>query len=559
MICVILKRIDHVKLAGKVIDVHAINAAEIYKSTRTLGYQDTEIEEIIKLLIKRGMLEFYQQYILREVPSQTVDIDGISYQLDELFNELKLLQKGFPENNQLAGVVDDAHKWEQAVNQERQSGQPDPQRIHLLGKSIRVRQGDLRTFALDRQRELLKQGGITRQGIHPIGQQYLDVLNTPIVGAVNYVDQVNALRRVLQTYSNTVKADIDRLSTRLDKTIDDLKSENLPYETLSRCATEMSELSGQVERAKKGYAEFEVVYRHLGAWQGLVSEGSALVDELQQMGRMTAEHMTEFERLSREISGRISSSPNKLDLLGDHSIFTNRLSNLRQQVRAIRLNAETAFVDLQNRYYQSLTNNGLFKRDQIGRTLTYNLGNPEELYRLIFERIQELVLALCEKMSDVIRSERQDVLNTLNTPLLAQLPDDDRDRIHSEGQALEQDTTQMLNSLSRVYTEAQDMGHIQDEMGVYSEVIKELVDVRDEMAQMSRRARDIGTWLTQFELSPLEQALQESFPNGNIDVMIDLLEWRNCQPNIGQDDFWTALRGLYEKRRIRLDVGSVRR
>lgn len=552
------KRLDHVKLGNKTVEVRIINTADVYKNARVLGYQDAEVEEVIKLLVKRVMLETYQQYQLREVPSQTVDLDGLAFQLDGFFDELKLLQQGFPDNNQLATVTEDADKWQQAIDKERQSGAPDPQRVHRLSQTIRVRQGDLRTFALDRQRELFKQASILRQGLRPIGQQYMDVLNTPIVGAVSYVDQVNALRRAVQVSANAMKADIDRLNARLGKILEDLKPETLSYETLSRCANDLSQMGGQADKARQQYEDFEQSYQHLTAWRGLVDDGSTLLDELQQMGRITTQHMIEFERLSNEISGRISSAANKLHILPDHSIFTSRLSNIRQQVRNIRQEAESAFVDLQNRFYQRLTDQGLFKRDQMGRTLVYNLSDPEESYRSLYEKVQSLLLSLIERMVNVVRLQQQDVQNTLNTPLLVQLAEDDRYRISSNGQSLVDEAAQLLQALHEIRQVSEDIHHIQDDQQTFPSMIEHLVAVRDRMAGMQKRTQTISEWLTRFDLSPLEQILLDGFPDETGDRLLDLVELRNCRPDLSPDEFWEALRGLYEKRRVRLSVGSVR-
>ena len=553
---------DRVSLAGTSIEVHCINTGEIFSRAQKMGYKSEEVDELLKLLAKRGVVEFHQTYLLREVPSQMLDLDDVTYQMNDFMRDLQTLMQGFPGNNRLTSIHTDAQKWQQAIEKEREMGAPDPERVYRLGRNIQIRHNELRDFSQDKQGELIRQLNAMRQGLRPINPQHLSALSAATKGLVSYVDQVNALRRTVLTFANGVKSGIDSLNIHLEKVLSDVKQENLSYDMLTHCAADALKYEVNLETVKNRLEEFDNLYRHLNAWQTLVEQGSDLLDDLQQMGQMTSVQITAYEQLAREISGKISSASNKLDVLPDHSIYANRLHTLREDTRHIRQAAETSFVELQNRYYQSLLSNNLYKRDQIGHPLTYNLSNPGESYRLLYERVQAYIREVTRQLTDNIQDCQREVQNILVTPLIQTLPTDDREQIGVDGQTIIQEAKKTMAELSRVEQESGDISKIQgfsqDGKGVYVALLQVIVDGRDKAAEIYRRTKQLSEWLIAIKLSPEEELVLERLPIEDLESTIDLVEWRS-RVSIPPEEFWRLLRSLYEKRYIRLNIGRVRR
>jgi hypothetical protein len=94
--------------------------------------------------------------------------------------------------------------------------------------------------------------------------------------------------------------------------------------------------------------------------------------------------------------------------------------------------------------------------------------------------------------------------------------------------------------------------------GQFSQLVSHLVTAQQMLATLDQAAKTLRNSIGEFELSPEENLMFEQLPAIANDE-VDLVEWRKQLPQITDDDFWRNLRGLYEKRRVRLVVELVRR
>jgi hypothetical protein len=335
-------QVDRLSLAGAIREVHTLGVSDVYSRARSLGYQNEEIEAILGLLLKRELMEFHQQHLIREIPSQAPDLDGVAMQLRGLDNEITILLYGFPDHQTLVGLREDVAKWHTALEKELKSSTPDPQRSHRLGRTIQIRQEDLRNFANDKKNELEKQLVTMRRGLRPIRPDQVISLGDPITGSVNYVDQVNVLRQALRKQAEIVKANADQMLAQFEQVQSTLAMPQFTYENLAQIAQEISKYEEKLAKIGTQVDAFESNYQHLSAWRRLVLAGSTLDDTLQQMDSTTREQVEDFASLARDIRGDISSkaSSAKLDALPNHAIYESRLNKISEQVRAIRTQAQ---------------------------------------------------------------------------------------------------------------------------------------------------------------------------------------------------------------------------
>src|SRR5690606_25182949 len=185
-----------------------------------------------------------------------------------------------------------------------------------------------------------------------------------------------------------------------------------------------------------------------------------------------------FDQLSRDIKADISSRANKLEALPSHSVYAAPLRSLLDEVKKMRQLAQDEFVNLQARYYQILNTKGFYSRERIGHPFEYNASNPEESYRLLYERDQNLTSELLQQITKILRERRQDALNILSTPLFKSLVESDQTDVRQTGEELIGLADDCLTSLSELEKSIEDISVIRDfssdNSGRFCHVIDEL-------------------------------------------------------------------------------------
>ncbi|MBI5668047.1 MAG: hypothetical protein HZC41_08555 [Chloroflexi bacterium] len=558
------KHIERIQSGGLAHEVHCMNISDIYTRARSHGYQNEEIEALLNLLSKRELIDFHQQHLIREVPSQVPDLDSVAANLRALDHDVEALLTGFPNNQRLLSLQDNVKKWQSDLEKELQLGRPDPQKAYKLGRNIQLRHNELQMFVSEKQAELAKQLVATLRGLRPVRPDYINSLNEPIAGSVSYVDQVNVLRQALRRHADTVKAGVEQLRSHLEQIQQLLSNPELGCETLAQVAQDMSKYEGQITSVGNQVELFDNQYQHLTAWRRLVTAGSSLYDSLQQMEAATRPQAVSFDRLAGDIRADISSKPAslKLDSLPNHSIYESRLAEISEQVRRIRTEAQDAFTDLQNQYRQALTGQGLFRREQLDRPFEFNFANPGESIRLLHEDVQRRMLELHRQMVNIVKRQRQDVLMLLNPNQLKDLLPEDCQAVQSSGQEILERSEQISSVLTKMESQARDVTVIRDftsaNEGQFAQLVSDFVGVRDALRDIDGHCKQLRTRLADAELSPQEQIAFDQLQADDIENGEDLIEWQRRVP-LSEDEFWAALRGLYEKRRIRQIVSRVRR
>jgi hypothetical protein len=550
-----------INFVGKQLKVNCLELSDIYDRSRELGYLDDEIEQLIQLLNKRELTEVLQQYLLCELPSQSPDVEVITSQLGALQNDLEILLQAFMGYNNLSAIQSKVEQWRKLVEDQLKSGTPDPQIIYKLGQNIRLRQTELRNFASDERKSALRQVETLQHGLRPINPQQFALLERPIEGAVSYVDQVNVLRVTLQRYAQTVRGEVEGFRTALGQSFTALNREDMQYEDLVATSQSLESQRNQLGAFNQKVSDLEQEYQHLIAWSRLVNQGSNLYSTLGQMENVTKTQGEGFDRLSREIRGDISSSSNKRDILPNHHIYESRLNDIEQQVRDIREKAISTFNERQNSYRYALTNSGIYRRDQLGQPYEYNFSNPGESNRLLEEDVQRLIKEACKQIIQIVTRQQQNVRNTLNTPYLKDIPDEERSKIENQGSELLEEIETLLSNLKDFNLQAFDILTVRDfnapDKGKFAELVQGLKDAAVSLQNYDRRTRELGMWLTVFQLTPEQEQLLTGLSIEGLESLEDLIEWRS-KVNCPDDEFWANMRGLYEKRRIRLSVGRVR-
>jgi hypothetical protein len=556
-------RIERVTIGGSKVEVRSLELGTILQKARDFGYLDEETNTLVDILTKREIIEYSQRHIIREKPSQNVNLDAVALALTGFQGDLEILVNGFGNTGRLAVLSQECEKYQQMLEKERLSGTPDPERVYRLGKAVQARHQELAGFADEKLQELRNRTNALKRGIRPLNPRQLEILTQRINGSVEYTEQVNVLKNHLLTFANTVKGLVDRAAAQVEELHRTTEQEPVQYEALSRVASRLGELDTQIEMTNRRIDEFDEYYKHFQDWQRLVEIGSDLSEQLQQMGHRTSAQSEAFADLSRSIRGEISSKSDKLEALPHHVMYGPPLRTMRDQVAAIRRAAEDEFVSLQNRYYQALTGRGLYSRDAVGSPFKYNIVNPDESYHFLYDRVRSLTHGLCEQIARKAQEERQSIQTLLYSQSFRELPDDERDQIGAVASDLVATTEQIQARALELDRYAADDRVLHDfpaqDSGQFYLLIVKIGAAREALRDLSAQFRRIDQQFQSVRLSPEEELLMQRLPinDDKPDTFVDLVEWRQSV-EMSADDFWRVLQGLYDKRRIRLNVGKVR-
>lgn len=552
---------ERIKVGANKVEVRTLEISDVLTEARQQGYLDEETNTLLEMLVRREIIEYPQRHLIREKPSQTVNLDAVAYDLTAFQRDLEALVDGFGKAGRLNILSQESEKFQQILEKERLSGTPDPQRVVTLGKAVQARHKELIAFTSEKHQEIRSRLGMIKRSIRTLNLRQLEVLTQRVNGSVEYTEQVNVLRNQLLSFANSVKASVDRVLAQVEDSYRVVEHEPVQNEVLARVFAQAQAFDNEIDGVNQRINEFEEAFKHFNDWQRLVDVGSDLSEQLQQMGQRANAQSAEFSDLSRQIRGEISSKSNKLDVLPNHVVYMTPLRTLKDQVGAMRRAAEDDFVGLQNRYYQALTRGNLYPRDAIGTPFRYNIIDPDESYRSLYARVRDLTRRLCERISSKANEERQSILNLLHSPSLQELPSDEQQSIQDQAEKLEQ-TAEHVQQRARELAE-----HVLDDAvlcdfpaqdsGQFYSLIREVEVCRDELAELSIQYQRINQHFKSIQLSPEEAEMMQTLDIQDVDTFVDLVEWRQST-NTSGDDFWRILRSLYEKRKIRIRIGKVR-
>jgi cell pole-organizing protein PopZ len=160
--------------------------------------------------------------------------------------------------------------------------------------------------------------------------------------------------------------------------------------------------------------------------------------------------------------------------------------------------------------------------------------------------VSDQVTQAIDQAQQTAARQRQEVLQVQQTPFLAELPADEQQRVSQQGETAlaELGAAQVVIETLRQQADDGAVGRADDEAAFEASV-----------ADNGARIRRLGHWLNEVALTPQEQAAYERLGHGEA-AEDDLAGWR-AATGLDDDTFWRVARGLFEKRRIRIQVGRV--
>lgn len=547
-----------IESAGKTHTLHRVPIGHIYTQAANLGYKDSEVDTLLEVMEARGLAERDRRGYLQEALRQAPSVDEVAQSIQELKTGISALQEAFPQAREFQRLAEETDKYEAKIEELRQT--IDEVVLIKLRRTVETRLHDVSAAAQGRQSELKQKASNLLRRLPSFDPHRRDKLEGPVAG-VKYADQVNSLRiRLLRDYTR-FGTQVGEFRHQIETVGRALAEENLPLPDLATQATNLRDLDQQFTGIDKTSKALEEQYHHFTEWSRLVAEGARLFDEMQKLGDPAKDLMTAFDKLSRDIRGDISA--NALQALPRVTTYASQLNELWEQVRDLRVQAVETFNSLQSRYRDELVRTIDYPRDRLWDPLIYSTIDPVGVYQQLYSRVSSTLVNVIDRMQEFQSDYRSGIHNLLNTPRLADLPPREREHIEQQGHKLEATLEQVGNALARSRNDAMDTNLVRDfpisAMGAFREFLEELKELYGQLDSVRQGLEVITATLRRQALGSEETQLWNALKKVASDGgFVDLIGLRTEARKMDAEELWLALRGLWEKQRIQIQIRSVR-
>lgn len=541
------------KIGNKRHEVRSMPTNEVYQRAGELGYHYKEIDEILNLMGDRSLIVQERGTISEEI-NQAPSIDDLTREIEAWQKDVETLLEVFNQNQMLHDWTKDVQKFSELVQSLRQ--RPGDEKAITARRAVQAYRRQLDGFVKDRHQELVKSINQFERTIPQPNPQHGKSLNNPVMGGVNYVEQINDLRsRLLKQYI-ALAGEVENYQQQVKSLAAALSVNDLEIGTLVRLAKEYKAFQGKNEPLKEKCNAFAKDFEMFTAWGRLVERGSELSDQIRELGDAVQEERTKFQKLSQDIMGHLSA--NKTSALPDAPTYENQLREIAEAVRTIKVEANNRFSNLQDRYRQALIVSLKFPSDKLWPPYPYNPANPDDSYRRLIQEVKNALQDLHKRLSAGLAGLQDEVRRILQDPSLNTMTIEEKDNIEIKGNSLFKELEQLDIQLREIESIFGDMLVLTDfpeeGEGKFHQLLAAFPPI------LNKFTGDIGR-----EVKQLGATLRTLAPEGDEEIVlailpksgpVELSELRQ-RVSLSEEALWKALRGLYTKRRIRLPVEVI--
>mgnify|MGYP005848961025 FL=1 len=535
---------------GKPIEAHCISVAAVHREAAALGYVESEISMLIEVLQTRDLVDVQQDWIIErehELPS----FDELRKQCEALEEDLALMAGSFGNSSVITDLQKRAKNARQLLSEQMRLKAPDPVQLQRLMSSLRAISSLLEKYAQDQQKHLCdKLRGLQR--IRHIQEGVLQALDTPLTNDVEYVDQVNALRVALHREAERIQEKAAQRRQQLAGALRLLEGATLSYSDLAGEARAMEDYAAYAQEANRLVDAFEAQYQHFGGWRELVIQGAALTRDLGEMDPEQADALwDEFNRLSTEVRGEISSQSNRLAALPLSGRFLQRLSEITASVQQIRGQAREAFNRLQQAYMNILANAEMLT-PKTWQPISFNPRDPRDSHERLLRQVQAVTLEAARHATRTAKDLRQTLISVLSN--LDMLDVRSQQQIEQDAHSRMAHIELNLNQLFSHEQGLANLDDIRDIGGVFSALVDQIKDSRAALKSINQGIEHIRKTLNDLKPTPDEMQILDALGRrAHAGPDIDIVELQQDFDGTS-DRFWLAIRGLQQKDRIRIAV-----
>ncbi|MCS6836816.1 MAG: hypothetical protein NZ750_12465 [Anaerolineae bacterium] len=524
--------------------LHRLNVAKLMREAASHGYLDEETDALLKLLQERGLAEVTSDGWLSEATHQEVSLDEAKERLDSLSRDLSLFEG--VESNQLESLRDDAERRYKPMLQElAKSKSPNPEEVSKLLRTLKTRQRDLENIINDLLNNLRSAVKGLRAPNGPDVERLEDSLRDE---AVEYSDQIDAMRISLLDEARDLKKKRDELSQRLQNTRRLILEGQPSYEQIAETMRDLPIYRHKLEELEQSLRAFAKRDADFHQWRTLVTSGKQFLESLKsEAPDEVAEQRRAFDQLSVDIRGEIRSQSPRLNALPLYQPFTKRLDELHRQLNERKNARRRAFIDLHDSQRQTLLQHRIIGQSQ-WQTINYNAAHPRDSYAQLREQVRRHLVRNLDEGRRAI-ADRQQSLESLRKAA-ANLATQARAQAYQQIEAIQEQLNPLAADLPEAEAKLEHSLNDVDSLAPYAEALgqwrQKLGAIHDQVQALQSQ---IGGQTPTREEREVYDLIQQQRRRGAVDFVA--LERRYSQT------LWTLLRGLYDKDLIRVTVEPV--
>lgn len=541
------------KIGHQIHEVRSMPTNEVYRRAGELGYQYKEIEEMLDLMVERSLIVQDRRGTITEEVNQAPSIDDLAQEIGVWQKDIGALLEVFYQNQMLRSWVTDAQKFSDLVQNLRQK--PDDEKAIMARRAVQAHRRQLDDFVKVRHEDFSKDVDRFLKGIPQPSPQHGRNLNNPIMGGVNYVEQINDLRSRLLRQFNALVGEADNYQQQVKSMAASFGVKDLEITTLVKLAQEYKTIQAKNEPLKEKCDTLAKDFERFNEWGRLVQLGSDLSDQIQELGDAVREERARFQKLSQDITGHLSA--NKISALPDAPTYENQMREIVEAVRLIKAEASNRFGNLQERYRQALTITLKFPRDRLWSPYPYNPANPDDSYRRLIQEVKNTLQNLHQQVSLKLAEFQNRVHRILEDPSLKMITLEEKDHVDIKGNSLLTELGQLSTLLSEIKVKLSDTTIVTDfpeiGEGKFHQLLVVFQPIPEKLAGVDR------------EIKQIENIITIGAPEGEEKFVLDILQQSGSvefselrqKVSLPEEALWKALRGLYTKRRIRLPIEPI--
>ncbi|XWX02494.1 hypothetical protein VZO05_08240 [Aggregatilineales bacterium SYSU G02658] len=538
---------SQIQIRNRTHTVHRLNLAEAWRDTAHLGYLKEEFEMLLELVQARGLAEVKGDWLV-ECVSETVDLDELRQQFRQLDDELTILLTTSDSQLLQKHKSDFEEKLRPALKKLNESTVDDNLATRFVTALKRMR-SDISAWVEDERKRL--KDILQNLQVSLIPQDYIDELRKPLNFNVEYVDQVNVVRVAFLK-------EIEQCQTRLlayQQEINEcLQTDLTDYKALALQSRKMNDLKRSQDELKRERQSVETMYQNYKRWQSLVNDGQRFYEQIGDKSGDEYEALrAQFKEFSTQIRGEISSQRRKIDALNLFASYEERLREFLKQAENLRSRRQSKFNDYQYKIKEILISYRLLTDSW--RDVRFN-ENDETSYEEFNRNVRRIISEQNALYIQRVRESRQ----RLNT-----LPNRIDDLTNEQRLMVQKDVSDMLsqsesfvtnleNAYERIWQALSSYNASQgkDSIEQIRESLEQWHSVREVARQWLNGIKTVDLRLRKVELTPSEKNLLSSIRSASNADIVALRSRFN-----DEDSFWQALKGLYEKARITLQVKLI--
>ncbi len=528
--------------------IHALPKTKLYTLASQQGYRNKEIDEIIALMTERDLIEENKQGYIQEQFNVAFSVDELVDQIMAWQDDLNILLQGYNSEHLKAWGVE-ADKALHFASETLRTGKYQAGQDIGAQRRIRERRQELKRDVEERRERLGRDLTELQRNIPQPNPQQGKTLEQTVNGGVSYVEQVNDIRNRLHKQFTEFSSKTGAHQQEVTDLIQSVKTDDVSLSRLVQVQQAYQALQRQGQPLQAQAKTFAQKFNDFLFWQNLVSSGSELANETQQLGDLVQSQQGQLQNLFKEINGHLSAY--KEDALPDAHQFEVRLEEVKQSVRKIKNKATHEFNSLQERYRTMLIEKGDFTQDKLWPNQSYNPTAPGHSYQHLYHEVQRALRQLHQQLEKKLNDLQADTQSTLQTPRLKELSPDNRISVEENGKDLLNKFEQSLQSLKTIdnHEILRDFPQFDALLNQYAEILN---IIKSTVGQVNK----------------IQQIISEGTPTSEDEPFINILKEQEGQTElsllrkhhaVSDEEFWSTLRRLYEKRDIRLFCEMIRR